>query len=218
MSPIVYFLATLSALCVAMPVHEWAHAFVAYKQGDSTAKTMGRMSLAAFSHFDIIGFICLFFLGFGWAKPVPIDSRNFKSGKKSSFLVSIAGVSANFIVGIFFIIINSLLLTFYPQYITAWGFYGELLFAFLQIVISMNFVLAFFNLLPIYPLDGFRIVETFSKPNNGFVNFMKRYSGIIIIMLVLFGYFILDIYFQYTAGYCIQGISWVFNKLFGLFV
>lgn len=214
---ILQIIAKLSALCIALPVHEWAHAFVAYKQGDHTAKVMGRMTLAPFAHFDLWGFICLFFLGFGWAKPVPVDSRNFKNGKKSSFLVSIAGVVTNLIVGIAFIIISSALNTFVPNFAVEWGAYGQCLSLFLTSVININFVLAFFNILPIYPLDGFRIIETYTKPNNGFVNFMRKYSSIILIILILFTY-VLDYYFAYTAGNLITWITSAFDYLFGLMV
>lgn len=216
MEYLLYFVATFSALCVALPVHEWAHAYVAYKQGDPTAKTFGRMTLAPFAHFDLWGFLCLFLLGFGWAKPVPVDSRNFKNPKKSDFLVSIAGVCANLITGTFFIIISTAISNFAPNYAVEWGAYGRCLYIFLSAVIDLNFVLAFFNMLPIYPLDGFRVIENFSKPNNGFINFMRRYSNVILIVLVLFTY-VLDIYFMYTAQNMIYGITWVFNKFWGLF-
>ncbi len=216
MEYLVYLLVTLSALCVALPVHEWAHAYVAYKQGDPTAKTMGRMTLAPFAHFDVLGFLCLFFLGFGWAKPVPVDDRNFKNGKRSNLLVSLAGITANLVTGTIFIIISSALYHFVPDFGTSWGLYGYALEIFLDTVITYNFVLAFFNILPIYPLDGFRVVEIYSKPNNSFVNFMKKYSTIILIVLILFTFFI-DYYLSYTAGYTIYGITWIFDKFWGLF-
>ncbi len=212
-----YVLATFSALCIALPVHEWAHAYVAYKQGDSTAKTMGRMTLAPFAHFDLWGLLCLFILGFGWAKPVPVDTRNFRNSKKSNFLVSVAGIIANLIVGLLFIIISCALNTFIPDYATLWSWYGYTLQIFLDSVITVNFVLAFFNLLPIYPLDGFRIVENFTKPNNGFVNFMRRYSNIILIVVIIFTYFI-DYYLAITAYNLVDVLTTAFNSLFGLFV
>lgn len=212
-----YFVAFLSALLVALPVHEWAHAFVAYKNGDPTAKTLGRMTLAPLAHIDLWGFFCLIFLGFGWAKPVPVDLRNFKNAKKSNFWVSIAGILANFITGIIFIIISSALNTFVPDYAISWGYYGYMLSIFLETVISFNFVLAFFNLLPIYPLDGFRIVENFTKPNNGFVTFMRKYSSIILIVLIVFTY-VIDVYLSFTAGNLVNIITNFFNWLFALMV
>ena len=210
-------LATFSALCVALPVHEWAHAYAAYKQGDHTAKVMGRMTLAPFAHFDAWGFLCLFIFGFGWAKPVPIDARNFKNGKKSNLLVSLAGILANLVTGIVFIIISSALNTFVPEFYISWGAYGYCLQIFLTSAISLNFSLAFFNLLPIYPLDGFRVIEIYAKPDSGFVNFIKRYSRIILIVVVLFTG-ILDYYFAFTAGNLVAWITNAFNYLFGLMV
>ena len=210
-------LATFSALCIALPVHEWAHAYVAYKQGDHTAKVMGRMTLAPFAHFDVWGFLCLFFLGFGWAKPVPIDPRNFKNGKKSNLLVSLAGIFANLITGTVFIIISCALNAFAPNFVIEWGAYGYSLQVFLISVIELNFVLAFFNLLPIYPLDGFRVIENYTQPNNSFVNFMKRYSTIILIVVVVLTS-VLDYYFSFTAGNLISWITSAFDYLFGLMV
>ena len=210
-------LATFSALCIALPVHEWAHAYVSNKQGDPTAKIMGRMTLAPFAHFDLWGFVCLYFFGFGWAKPVPIDTRNFKHGKKSEVLVSLAGIFANLITGIAFIMVSSALKTFVPDYMIAWGKYGYALQLFFSNVISLNFGLAFFNLLPIYPLDGFRVIETFTKPNNGFITFMKRYSTIILIVVVVLTS-VLDYYFAFTAGNLIKWITSAFDYLFGLMI
>ena len=206
----------ISALFVALPVHEWGHAFVAYKQGDSTAKVSGRLTLAPLAHFDVFGFLFLYFFGFGWAKPVPVDYRNFKNPKKSGILVALAGVTANFVVGTALIIISCALSKFFPNYATNWGYYGYALKCFLTYAISINFVLVFFNILPIYPLDGFKVVETFSKPNNGFIEFMRRYSRIILLVLILFTY-VFDIYFTYTAGATIDGLTYVFDKFFAIF-
>jgi len=206
----------ISALLVALPVHEWAHAFVAYKQGDSTAKFAGRMTLAPFKHFDLFGFMFLLLFGFGWAKPVPIDERNFKHPTRSGILVALAGVAANFIQGTIFIIISCALTRFFPNYATQWGIYGYALKAFLYYVTVINFVLVFFNILPIYPLDGFRVVETLSSPHNTFVDFMRRYSTIIMFILILLTY-VFEIYFQYTAGGTIDGLTWLFTKFFALF-
>lgn len=213
---IILFAMQISALFLALPVHEWAHAYVAYKQGDSTSKHAGRLTLAPHAHFDILGFLCLYLFGFGWAKPVPIDSRNFKNSKKSGVLVALAGVTANFIVGTLLIIISAALMHFAPNYIADWGYYGYALSCFLKYAISINFVLVFFNILPVYPLDGFRVIETFAKPNNVFVDFMRRYSRIILLILVLFTY-VFELYFTYTAGVVIDGLTWLFTKFFAIF-
>ena len=218
MSFLLSLIAKFSALCIAMSVHEWAHAYVAYKQGDPTAKVMGRMTLAPFAHFDLLGFLSLLFLGFGWAKAVPVDLRNFKNVKKSNFLVSIAGIAANLITGTIFIIISCALNTFVSDFSIAWGAYGHCLKEFLYMVINLNFVLAFFNLLPIYPLDGFRMVANACKQNNEFVNFMYKNSRIILIVLILLFSTVLDYYFSFTAGNIINWLTNAFNYLFGLMI
>lgn len=214
---IISAIASLSAILVSLAVHEWAHAFAAYKQGDPTAKTLGRMTLAPFAHIDWWGFICLLILGFGWAKPVPVDSRNFKNGKKSGFVVSIAGILANLITGTVFLLISCALDNFIPNYVTDWGLYGTALKMFLTNVVNINYVLAFFNLLPIYPLDGFRMIEAFANPNSKFIDFMRRYSRIILIVVIVFT-IILDVYFSFTAYALKDLLQKAFNSLFGLMV
>ena len=212
---LLYAIIQINALLLAIGVHEWAHAFVAYKQGDPTAKTLGRMTIAPHAHFDIFGFLCLYLFGFGWAKPVPIDYNNLKHGKKSRTLVALAGIIANFTFGTLLIILRCALLKFAPNYYVAWGLYGKVLENFLVVTIQMNFVLLFFNILPIYPLDGFRVVETFAKPNSKYVDFMSKFSFVFLFFFILFTA-VLDYYFTYTAGYTIYGIEWIFFKIFGL--
>ena len=182
-SILISLIATLMALCVAMPFHEFAHAFAAKREGDYTAVVSRRYTLAPHAHFDAIGFICLFFFGFGWAKPVPIDSRNFKRGKLSHFLVSIAGIATNLILGTLFLFIHSLLIKLIPNILSN-TIYGNLLVNFLTISVSLNFMLAFFNLLPIYPLDGYRLIESCCTTDNMFLQFMRRYSTFIYIIMI----------------------------------
>ena len=216
----------ISALCVAISVHEWAHAFIAYKNGDPTAKVMGRMTLAPHAHFDLWGFLCFMFLGFGWAKGVPVNSLNFKKGKISSFWVSIAGILANIVIGIVAVLIHTALLTFKPVFMASSHWYATMLTSFLNYSVTFNFVLAFFNLLPLYPLDGFRMIESFCKPHNKFLNFMRRYSKVIIIALIiaptllnLLTLFIvpdiIDLYLNFTAGNVIDFLYKIFTKFFG---
>ena len=101
--------ALLMALFVAIPFHEFAHAWVAKKQGDYTAVAYKRCTPAALAHFDLAGFLMMLLFGFGWAKPVPINSNNFKKGRKSQFLVSVAGIVMNFLLGIIFLFIYLLI-------------------------------------------------------------------------------------------------------------
>ena len=99
---LVVLFAYLISILVAIVCHEFAHAYVAYKNGDDTAKLSGRMTLNPAAHFDPFGFLCLLLLGFGWAKPVPVDEMKFRNIKKGRLLVGFAGVTANIILAVVF--------------------------------------------------------------------------------------------------------------------
>ncbi len=210
---ILYLVAYVMALSVAMSFHEFAHAYIAKTQGDYTASIMGRCTLAPLAHIDVWGLICLFLLGFGWAKPVPVDERNFKKGKKSKFLVSIAGIVTNLLLGTIFLFIMMLIFKISPDFYDS-SLYGNLLYLFLQLSVSLNFSLAFFNLIPIYPLDGFRIIETFTRYDNGFVQFMRKYSQIIYILIIISGVFYY--YYTFTAGNLINFLIELFARILGV--
>ena len=201
------------ALFVAMPVHEFAHAYTAKKEGDYTAYYMKRCTLAPFAHIDAKGLIFMILFGFGWAKAVPVDSRNFKRGKKSAFLVSIAGILANLILGTLFLFIYHLLYRFFPQIFDV-PIYGFLLEVFLLYSYSLNFALAFFNILPIYPLDGYHVIESLSKTQNGYLQFVKRYSLVIMLVFLLTGLY--AIYYTFTSGLVIEGLSRLFEIILGM--
>ncbi|MEM2175586.1 MAG: site-2 protease family protein [Candidatus Micrarchaeia archaeon] len=134
------------AILFGLSFHEFMHAYVAYKLGDPTAKFAGRLTLNPLKHLDLIGTIALFFFRIGWAKPVPINPYNFSDMKKGVILTSLAGPAANFflamVFGILYRLINPTSL-FFNLFLTSFVIY--------------NLILAFFNLLPIPPLDGSKI-------------------------------------------------------------
>lgn len=176
------------ALLFAFSLHEYAHARVAYNQGDYTPKAKGRLTLNPFKHIDPLGFICLILVGFGWAKPVEVNPIQFKEYRKGFFLVSIAGILTNFVLAFFSC----------GLYIATMRIFGMIaepstfvtyLFTFLAILFlystRINLCLGIFNLLPIYPLDGFNIINSFTNQGNKFVNFMSKYGNLILILLVI---------------------------------
>lgn len=207
--------AFLSALFICMPAHEFAHAHAAYKEGDLTAKVAKRYTLAPFAHVDLKGLLLLLFFGIGFAKPVPVDKRNFKRGRLSEFRVAVAGVLVNLGLGILGCLIYSLIVNFWPEFFVNYGFISEVYYYFIMYTINLNFMFAFFNLLPIYPLDGFRVVESLSRTYNGYIRFMKLYSFWIILLLLVTG--LLDIYIEFFAGGLMDLVLKGFNALFGLF-
>jgi Zn-dependent protease len=175
-NPMVFALLA-GALVVSISIHEFSHAFAAYKLGDSTGKRMGRLTLNPKAHLDPVGTIFLLFIGFGWGKPVPFDPRNLKNPKRDAAIISLAGPLSNFILAIIF----SLLLRF----ITLNGIFG----LFLYTAILYNLMLGFFNLIPLGPLDGNKIVYGF-LPNNLAVQWVEiqRYGTYILLFLIIFDF------------------------------
>ncbi|MFD1735120.1 site-2 protease family protein [Bacillus salitolerans] len=175
----------LITLLIAFSVHEFAHAFVAYKFGDSTAKNQGRLTLSPLKHLDPVGTIALFLLGFGWARPVPVNRFFFKNPRLAGVLVSIAGPMSNFILAFLaFVIWFSL----EALGVTDGFSIGmiEMISQFFNIFISLNIVLFVFNLLPFPPLDGYRIVEDLSPPSvRARLTQYENYGVIIFLILVI---------------------------------
>lgn len=141
-------------LVIAFSVHEFAHAFVAYKFGDSTAKNQGRLTLNPLKHLDPFGTILIFIAGFGWARPVPVNRFFFKNPRLAGILVSVAGPLSNLLMASLAYLVWYSMLGFGVSESVQMG-----LFDFINIFIQLNMVLFVFNLLPFPPLDGYRIIE-----------------------------------------------------------
>ncbi len=146
------FLFWLAGLALAITIHEFAHAWAAERLGDPTPRLMGRLTLNPLAHLDPLGTIMLLIARFGWGKPVQFDPFNLRHPRRDSAIISLAGPASNLIVAILCSILLRLLFTSHVSLITI------ILRAFLQPVIVLNVVLAIFNLIPIHPLDGFKIV------------------------------------------------------------
>lgn len=172
---------TIPVLLIAFPIHETAHGFAANKLGDPTAKMMGRLSLNPFKHLDPIGTICLILFRFGWAKPVPVDSRNFKNPKAGMAVTALAGPLSNLILGFVSIILMELLgAATYTNEIV----YNicSIIYTFLYYSAWINISLCIFNLIPLPPLDGEKILSFFLPES---VNaFFERYTMYIQLLLM----------------------------------
>ncbi|MCH5157704.1 MAG: site-2 protease family protein [Clostridiales bacterium] len=170
----VMILMSLVAAYLAIVPHEIAHGLVALWNGDPTAKYNGRLTMNPVKHFDLIGFIMMFLMGFGYAKPVPVNPGNFKHYKRGLFAVAIAGIATNIIIAFLSTLFYSL--CSYGMFnVKTDQAYNVLVYlkAFFQLLASLNLSLAFFNLLPIFPLDGYRMIESFTSPYNRFCRFMR---------------------------------------------
>ncbi|GIN63112.1 putative zinc metalloprotease YwhC [Robertmurraya siralis] len=168
-------------LMVAFTVHEFAHAYVAYRFGDPTAKNQGRLTLNPIHHLDPIGTILIFIAGFGWARPVPVNRFFFKKPRLASIMVSIAGPLSNLVMGcigfiIWYVLVGTGLAVEAPIYVSE----------FLDMFIKLNLLLFVFNLLPFPPLDGYRIIEDLVpatvRPK---LTQFEQYGSIIFLILVI---------------------------------
>lgn len=186
---VIIVLAYLITIMFALSMHEYAHAKVAFNQGDYTPKSQGRLTLNPFKHIDPIGFLCLLLVGFGWAKPVQVNPVNFKEYRKGFFCVSVAGVLTNFVLAFFSAGLLCLVQLIFNPLLTSttnfiWYLYEFLIWLF-SCSISINICLGIFNLIPVYPLDGFNIIQSFTREGNKFINFMARYGNLLLISLIL---------------------------------
>src|SRR6056297_2819774 len=154
---IIPMLLSLPGILVAISIHEYGHALAAYKMGDNTAESQGRLTLNPLKHLDPLGFLCLLFFRFGWAKPVPINPRNFKNPKKDDLIVSLAGVGMNLLTAAVFIFIMKILYSL--GLLFEWGYSGQILYTMLYSGAFINIGLMVFNLVPIPPLDGHHVVQ-----------------------------------------------------------
>lgn len=174
---------TLPGVLVGLTVHEWAHAFVAYKLGDPTAKAAGRMTLNPLAHLEPVGFASLLLLGFGWAKPVPVSTRYFKHFRRDDIFVSLAGVTMNFLTAFVFLFLTWGLMFRVPSLYASDNFWRIM-----SGVVSVNLSLMVFNLIPIYPLDGSHVLESLCMRRwPKFCWFLRSYGRYIMLACLVLG-------------------------------
>ncbi|MBQ9112826.1 MAG: site-2 protease family protein [Clostridia bacterium] len=198
------FLLSLPIVFLALSVHETAHGYVAYKLGDPTAHSLGRLTLNPIKHIDPFGFLCMLFFGYGWAKPVPINTRYFKKPKRDMALTALAGPLSNILLAIVFALLmraelaiweavqpESFTLFWYtlalPSEFSGLCFYW--LFQFMIIGVSLNVSLAVFNLIPVPPFDGSRIFLSM-LPSKIYFRIMQyeRYIYIVFMIVLVMGF------------------------------
>ena len=205
-----YLLYSLPAILIALTFHEVAHGWVAYRLGDDTAKLSGRLTLNPLRHLDPIGFILMVVARFGWAKPVPVNPLNFRGNRKTGMLwVALAGPVMNILLAylavlilhLLEVLINNQIISYNPYFIT-----------FIQVFFQINVVLASFNLIPLPPLDGSKILAGLLPYQFGrFMYQYERYSSLILIVLAFTGV----LYYIYAP--VANGLLILLPKLAGLY-
>ena len=222
--------ASFIAVAIVLSLHEFAHAFVACKCGDMTPKIYGRLTVNPVAHFDLLGLLMFTFAGFGWAKPVPINPVNFRHYKRGLGFTAVAGVVMNYLSAFLF----------YPLYLLAL-FYVDLPWTAVNYFLRMLPLLMYtysvsccvFNLIPLPPLDGWRVAEAVNRKRGRVFRFFQRYGNIILLVLIgihflvnilsqfemfliaakIFGY--IDI-LGYIMTYVVHYLGWPITALWGL--
>ncbi len=206
----ILFLARLFVVFCTLPVHEYAHAFVADKLGDKTARLSGRLTLNPMAHIDILGAIMILFVGFGYAKPVPVNPRNFKNPKKGMALTALAGPFSNILMAVVFMFLSNVLSLFGSS------LFVQAFYVFFSFAASINIGLAVFNLIPIPPLDGSRVLELLI-PDKYYYKFAQyeRYIVIVIFGLIVFG--VLDAPLAFLQNHLYSALNYIVSLPFRAF-
>ncbi len=229
-SQLIPYLLSLPVILLALSVHEASHGFMADKLGDPTAKGLGRLTLNPLKHLDLLGFLCMLFFRFGWAKPVPINTRYFKKPRRDMALTAAAGPVSNVLLSVVFAALLRLDLFFMDRYfaedlasalLRMQGYAAEVSVGFhmmtvltymLYIGVLLNISLAVFNLIPIPPFDGSRIAYVFLPPKLYFkVMQYERYIMIVILLLLWFTPILGNLVSSATSG-----LSDLITSIFGI--
>lgn len=200
---IVYALSSFVVIFLTLPIHEFAHGFAATKLGDWTPRYQGRLTLNPFAHIDYMGALCILLFGFGWAKPVSVNTNNFKNPKRDMAITAFAGPLSNIVVALVAMLLaNVCLLIQTDSNIVFYALY------FFIYIATINVSLAVFNLIPIPPLDGSRLLSAF-LPNKYYYKLMRyeRYFSIIIFALIWSG--ALDIPLDFLSDKIMSFISYL---------
>lgn len=206
-SAITQVAAILMIVFVVLPFHEWAHAFTAMKLGDTSVQYRGRLTLNPLAHVDPFGALALLLFGFGWAKPVPVDPRNFKNPKLGMGIVALMGPVANIVAAIVGGLIFHAIAAFAPAFFTP-NTFGYYVYLFLSYYIQINVSLAVFNLLPIPPLDGSKILFIF-LPDRWVSWFYQHQNIISIILIALLWTGILSVPLGFLSRNLVTFVDWL---------
>ena len=209
---LITILLALPAVVLCLSVHETCHGLAAYALGDRTAANQGRLTLDPLAHIDPMGFLCMLLLGFGWAKPVPVNSSNFKNRRMGMALVAAAGPASNFLMGIIGYLLYFAVATAASGASGYLGLFALVISQFFRYVASLSVGLGTFNLIPVYPLDGYRVLDAF-LPFKWSIKLQQYQTYLLLAMIAL-------MWFGGTSILIGTVNGWIWDiayRLFGLF-
>lgn len=172
----------IPAVIICLSFHEAAHGLAAFLMGDRTAQASGRLTLDPMAHIDPAGFLCMLLLGFGWARPVPVNFSSFKNRRLGIGITAVAGPLANFILSF----VTYFLMGFFLFRVQDPSNFLQIVYQFLGYIAALSAGLGIFNLLPVHPLDGSRILDAILPfgAQLKYQNFMRRYGSIILLIVI----------------------------------
>lgn len=215
---LIEFLYVIPCVLIALTFHEYAHGLIACRLGDPTARNFGRLTLNPIKHLDLIGTLCMIFFHFGWAKPVPVNTRHFKKPRRDMALTAIAGPIMNLILAFAGILLHRIMyaiLTAVPPTAAIAPFWGTVIssaFTFVQTFYSINLSLAVFNLIPIPPLDGSRLLMI-ALPPRAHMWVFKNERYIMLALFILLWTGILSLPLHFLVNLIFKGMNFLIGLI-----
>ncbi len=200
-------------LLMTLTIHEFSHGYAAYLLGDDTAKRAGRLTLNPISHIDPFGLIMLFIVHIGWAKPVPINPYNFKNFKRDTAITAAAGPASNFLIAILLSVFFNLIVKFNPTMMHSQSLLSTMGISMLYYAILINLALGIFNLIPIPPMDGSKILGGFLSDEAYYKYTAQEQRGAQLLMIIFAASYLLNL--NLIGSIIMPPLNFLLNLLIG---